>query len=172
MIADIYVCPLARLKETVEETGAQFVISAINPWSIPATPASVLDDHHLRLAINDIETPHRDLVHPELHHIERLVTFAQKWAKSGPLVVHCLAGISRSSASAFIVACALNQNVKETEIAQTLRKASASARPNRLMIRLADELLARKGRMIDAIEQLSPSAAALEANTFSIPSCY
>lgn len=172
MVADIYVCPLARLVETVEQTGAQYVISAINPWSIPSTPQNVADNNHLRLAINDIDTPHGDLVHPERHHIELLVNFAEKWAKDGPLVVHCLAGISRSSASAFIVACALNQSVKETTIAQSLRKASSTAHPNTLMIRLADDLLGRDGRMTAAIERLSPSTATLQAETFSIPSCY
>ena len=172
MVADIYVCPLSRFSKTVEETGAQFAVSAINPWSIPPTPKTIADKNHLRLAINDIEAPHRDLVHPELHHIETLVAFAKKWAQSGPLVVHCLAGISRSSASAFIVACALNHSVKETRIAQSLRNASATAEPNALMIRLADEFLDREGRMMAAIERLSPSAATLEADTFSIPSCY
>jgi len=172
MVADIYVCPLSRFNKTVEVTGAQFVISAINPWSIPATPENIADSNHLRLAINDIEAPHRDLVHPEMHHIETLVTFAEKWAQNGPLVVHCLAGISRSSASALIVACALNQSVKETRIAHYMRNASATADPNALMIRLADQLLGRDGRMMAAIERLSPSAATIEAETYSIPSCY
>jgi predicted protein tyrosine phosphatase len=172
MLTDIYVCSLSRLTETVEATGARYVVSAINPWSIPATPGNVEDANHLRLAINDIEQPHRDLVHPEQHHIETLVDFAGHWDRKGPLVVHCLAGISRSSASAFIVACALNQKGNEGVIAQSLRDASPTAAPNRLMIRLADAILGRDGRMTAAIERLSPSVATLEANTFSIPSCY
>ena len=172
MVTDIHVCSLSRLEETVEQTGARYVISAINPWSIPATPASVYDDNHLRLAINDIDAPHGELVHPEAHHIETLIGFAKKWAKDGPLVIHCLAGVSRSSASAFIVACALNQSAKETTIARTLRNASDTAHPNPLMIRLADEFLGRNGRMIAAIQNLSPSVAIMEASTFTIPSCY
>ncbi len=172
MATDIHVCSLSRLNETVEQSGARYVISAINPWSIPNTPAGVSDDNHLRIAINDINAPHGELVHPESHHIETLIGFADKWAQDGPLVIHCLAGISRSSASAFIVACALNQNARETTIADTLRTASKTAHPNRLMVRLADELLSRDGRMIAAIENMGPGSAIIEANTFTIPSYY
>lgn len=172
MVNDIHVCSLSRLEQTVEQTGARYVITAINPWSIPETPASVPDDNHLRLAINDIEAPHSNLVHPEMHHIEQLIRFATRWNQDGPLVVHCLAGISRSSASAFIVACSLNNETPETVIAHALREASDTARPNTLMISLADQLLRRNGRMIAAIEALSPGAVTLEADTFAIPSCY
>ena len=172
MVNAIYVCPLSRLEETVDRTGARYVITAINPWSIPATPPSVYDDNHLRIAINDIDAPHGDLVHPEAHHIEQLIAFSKRWSRDGPLVIHCLAGISRSSASAFITACTLNPDTPETFIARTLREASETARPNPLMVRLADGLLDRNGRMIAAIRTLSPGAATMEAETFSIPSCY
>lgn len=172
MVSDIYVCSLARLNETVERSGARYVVSAINPWSIPETPATVSDANHLRLAINDIDAPHANLVHPESHHIETLVAFARQWAQDGPLVIHCLAGISRSTASAFIIACTLNQNANETDIALSLRKASETAQPNALMVALADRILGRDGRMVAAIKNMSSSAAAMEAETFSIPSCY
>ena len=168
----IHVCSLARLEETVQATAARYVITAINPLSIPATPAGVSDKNHLRVAINDIDAPHGELVHPEAHHIERIIGFANRWNRDGPLVIHCLAGISRSSASAFITACTLNPNANEHLIAQTLREASATARPNPLMIELADGLLDRDGRMIAAIKALSPGAATMEAGTFSLPSCY
>ena len=172
MATDIHVCSLSRLNETVERSGARYVISAINPWSIPNTPAGIDDDKHLRIAINDIDAPHGELVHPESHHIETLLGFAGKWAQDGPLVVHCLAGISRSSASAFIVACSLNQSARESDIAGALRAASKTAHPNPLMIRLADEILGRNGRMIAAIENMLPSTAIIEAKPFSIPSYF
>lgn len=169
-MSTIYVCPLARLQQTVTETRARYVVTAINPWSIPDTPDGVSPDNHLKLAINDITEPRRDLVHPEPHHIEELIAFARRWNHDGPLVVHCLAGISRSSASAFIIACALSDRADETDIASRLRSASRTAQPNHLMVRHADNLLARNGRMVAAIEALPPPLAALEADLFSIPS--
>ena len=70
------------------------------------------------------------------------------------MVVHCWAGISRSTAAAFISLCAINPDAPEELIAQRLREASPTAYPNRLMVRLADEALARRGRMIKAIERI------------------
>ena len=168
----IYICALSRLEETVKRTGARHIITAINPWSIPKTPAGVDEANHLKLAINDIDTPHTGLVHPESHHIETLLEFTERWNRDGPLVVHCLAGISRSTASAITAACALNPDVAETTIAQHLRQASATARPNPLMIELADKILKRNGRMIAAIQALEPNVATTEADTFWIPSYY
>lgn len=167
-MSTIHVCPLARLNQTVADTGARYVVTAINPWSIPETPPGVDDDNHLRLVINDITEPHQDLVHPEPHHVDRLITFAERWNRDGPLVVHCLAGISRSSASAFIVACALSRGVDEARIANHLREASRTARPNLLMVRHADAILGRDGRMIAAIEALAPALATLEATNFAL----
>lgn len=169
-MSTIYVCPLARLQQTVTETRARYVVTAINPWSIPETPAGVAPDNHLKLAINDINEPRRDLIHPDPHHIEQLIAFAKRWNHDGPIVAHCLAGISRSSASAFIIACALSGRANEMDIARRMRSASKTAQPNQLMVRHADDLLARNGRMIAAIEALPPPVATLEANLFSIPS--
>ncbi len=166
----IYVCPLARLQQTVTETGARYVVTAINPWSIPETPRGVQPENHFKLVINDITAPHKDLIHPEPNHIESLIGFARHWDRDGPLVVHCLAGISRSSAAAFIIACTLSNDADEHLIAERLRRASKTANPNLLMVRHADKLLSRDGRMIAAIEALTPAIATLEAELFSMPS--
>ncbi len=171
-MSEIHVCSLARLEQTVSDSKARFVISAINPWSIPSTPPGVAPDNHLRIAINDIEAPFGELVHPERHHVEKIIQFARTWNRDGPLVIHCLAGISRSSASAFIVACTLATGATENSIARHLRQVSSAARPNRLMISLADEILNREGRMIAAISAMSPSAAAMDADTYTLAMCY
>jgi len=53
-------------------------------------------------------------------------------------------------------------------IARRLREASPTAYPNRLMVRLADEALSRRGRMIDAIERIGRGELASEAIPFSL----
>ena len=67
------------------------------------------------------------------------------------LLIHCWAGISRSSAAAYAIACDRNPGF-ERDIAIELRRRSPSATPNRLMVRLADDLLQRDGRMVEAID--------------------
>ena len=70
------------------------------------------------------------------------------------MVVHCYAGISRSTASAFTSVCALNPHRDEESIAQALRRASPTATPNIRIVSLADRLLGRQGRMVAAIETI------------------
>jgi predicted protein tyrosine phosphatase len=84
------------------------------------------------------------------------------WDRAAPLVVHCYAGISRSSAAAYTTACALNPNRDEAEIAKALRRASAIATPNIRIVELADAALGRKGRMVRAIEGIGLGQSALE----------
>ena len=76
------------------------------------------------------------------------------------MVVHCYAGISRSTASAFAAACLLNPHRDEGSIARQIRAASPIASPNRLIVSLADKALGRDGRMLRALQVPSPVARA------------
>ena len=84
------------------------------------------------------------------------------------MVVHCWAGISRSTAAAFAALCAINPGVDEELIALRLREASPTAYPNRLIISLADAALGRRGRMVQAIESIGRGVVAVEALPFSL----
>jgi predicted protein tyrosine phosphatase len=100
--------------------------------------------------------------------MERLIEFARDWGGRGPMVVHCWAGISRSTAAAYTALCAINPGVNEELIARRLREASPTAYPNRLMIRLADAALRRGGRMVQAVEGIGRGVVAVEAVPFSL----
>jgi predicted protein tyrosine phosphatase len=101
---------------------------------------------------------------------DNLVRFALNWDRQAPLLIHCWAGISRSTAAAFIMLCALNPDVPERLVARRLREASVTASPNRLLVRLADARLNRCGRMVTAIEQIGPGQMAPEGQPFILPS--
>jgi predicted protein tyrosine phosphatase len=102
-------------------------------------------------------------------HVAELVRFALDWDREAPLLIHCWAGISRSTAAAFIALCALNPGAHELELAQALRQASPTAYPNRRLVRLADEVLGRSGRMITAVEAIGRGTFADEAQVFALP---
>ena len=70
-----------------------------------------------------------------------------------------LAGISRSTAAAFVT-CALSPDRSEASIAQALRRASPTAKPNIRIVALADDMLGRNGRMVDAITAIGPGVLA------------
>jgi predicted protein tyrosine phosphatase len=101
-----------------------------------------------------------------------VIRFVEAWDRSDPLLIHCWAGISRSTASAFITACVHNPEADEDEIALAIRNASATASPNLRLVAHADALLGRGGRMIRAVERIGRGNPAMEAETFVIPSAF
>jgi len=166
----LHVCPLSRVRETLERSGARHLMTLINQQTMLETPSGIAATNHLKLAINDICAPQDGLVHPAECHVEELIRFAETWGRKGPLVVHCWAGISRSTAAAFISLCALNPDTPERLIAQRLRNASLTAAPNRLLVQLADDMLSRRGRMIGAIDAIGPAQSAAEGTPFVLAS--
>jgi len=75
-------------------------------------------------------------------------------------------GISRSTAAAFIIACALKPSCGRKLLAVRLREQAPSATPNTRLVSLADELLSRKGRMNNAIQQIGRGCDACEGSPF------
>lgn len=164
----IHVCSLARLHGTVADSGARHVVSLLDDTFHIERPRSVAAKNHLRLRVHDISVPLDGCVLPEEEHVADLLQFVRGWDRRTPLVVHCFAGISRSTASAFVSVCALAPHRDEAAIAQALRRASPTATPNLRIVSLADRLLGRDGRMIAAIETIGRGAMAAEGEPFRL----
>ena len=164
----IHVCSLARLHDTVTDTGARHIVTLIKDVSLVRRPHSILETNHLLLDMDDISSPIDGYVLPGEEHVTKLVEFVTQWDRTAPLVVHCYAGISRSTAGAFITACALNPERDERTIARLIRDASPTAQPNLRLVALADTLLGRKGRMVKAVDTLGPALSAYEGVPFRL----
>jgi len=164
----IHVCSLARLYATVEETHARHVVTLLRLADRVQWPQHIVPANHLILAVDDIVTPADGYTVPAEEHVGRLIDFVGQWDRSTPMVVHCFAGISRSTGAAFVAACALNPKRDETEIARAIRNASPTAQPNARIVGIADRLLKRNGRMLDAIEKLGPASPAAEGHPFRL----
>ena len=164
----LYVCPLSRLEETVTLAKAERVVSLLAEGTAVARPASISTGNHLLLSMHDITDVQPDMTPPGLEHVERLLAFVSGWDRARPLVVHCYAGISRSTAAAYIIASALAPGRDEHELAQALRRASPSATPNQRLVGIADDLLGRKGRMKAAIAAIGRGADAFEGTPFAL----
>jgi predicted protein tyrosine phosphatase len=164
----IHVCSLSRLYETVEGTGARHVITLLKDTDRVQWPQGLAPPNHLILGMDDIVAPMDGYIPPGDDHISRLIDFARGWDRAKPMVVHCYAGISRSTAGAYVAACALNPARSELAIAQAIRRASATASPNARLVALADHALGRNGRMIAAIDQIGRGIMAYEADPFRL----
>ena len=164
----IHVCSLARLHATVEETGARHIVTLINDQTRVVRPGCVAEADHLMLAMHDIAAEMEGFNAPAEEHVRRLIAFAERWPRKAPMVVHCWAGVSRSSAGAFITACALNPRREEASIARAIREASATASPNVRLVEFADRVLGREGRMIAAVEAIGRGVECAEGTPFRI----
>jgi predicted protein tyrosine phosphatase len=164
----IHVCSLARLYATVEETKARHIVTLLRLIDRVERPSHIAPENHLVLAVDDIATPMDGYTVPAQEHVERLIDFVGTWDRAAPMVVHCFAGISRSTAGAFVAACALNPHRDEQQIAWEIRRASRTAQPNSRIVSIADRLLKRDGRMVRAVETIGPGHAAIEGDPFRL----
>jgi predicted protein tyrosine phosphatase len=164
----IHVCSLAALPDTVKATGASHVLTVMANVHQVQRPVSVLEANHLRVQVDDITEHMEGFVAPNDSHIEQVLNFVRGWDRGAPLVVHCYAGISRSTASAFAAACMLNPHRDEISIARQIRAASPIASPNRLMVTLADKALGREGRMLRALDEMGPGSMLVEGRPFRV----
>jgi predicted protein tyrosine phosphatase len=164
----LIVTPLSRLADVVAERAPSHLITLLSPEDLIPTPRGFPAERHLRIGVHDIDTPTAGLTAPDATMVERVLAFAQPWDAAQPMVVHCWAGISRSTATAFAIACERNPRADELAIALDIRRASPSALPNRRMVALADDILGRQGRMLEAVEAMGHNGYAIEGAPFDI----
>lgn len=164
----IHVCSITRVEETVAAAQAARLVTLLSAGTPFERPAAIAPANHLLLSINDIVDEQAGMVAPGRAHVEALLSFVRGWDRATPLVVNCFAGISRSTAAAYITAAALAPARDEAELAQTLRRLSPSATPNLRLVRHADAILGRQGRMVAAVEAIGRGADACEGTPFAL----
>ena len=165
----LIVTPLRRLPEVIEARAPSHLISLLPPEEMIETPPGFTADRHLRIGCHDIHLPMDGLVAPEASMVEEVLAFGRGWDGAAPMVIHCFAGISRSTASAFAIACQRDPHADELEIALAMRRASPSAFPNRRIVAFADDILGRQGRMLEAVEAMGGNGFVLEGGPFELP---
>jgi predicted protein tyrosine phosphatase len=164
----IHVCPLSKLPETVRATGARSLITLIDAGTPVSRPPAIASGKHLALTFSDISVETFGHTLPNNSHVEKLLGFVRRWDQAAPLLIHCFAGVSRSTAAAYIAACALLPHRDEAGIALALRKNSPTATPNPRLIAIADAMLIRKGRMIEAIAKIGRGKDCSEGIPFAL----
>jgi predicted protein tyrosine phosphatase len=164
----IFITPLSALPDAMAEHGPSHIVSLLSSGYMIDTPKGFPAERHLRLSMHDIvdegmpESPGRA-------HVDTLIEFGRGWNGSAPMIVHCWAGISRSTAATFIVLTDRAGPGSEDKIAQMLRARAPHAQPNKLIVRLADEALGRGGAMVRAIDRIGSGTLATEGVKFEMP---
>lgn len=164
----IHVCSMFRVADVAKASGARTLVSLINGDIQVPRPAAIPPARHLLVGISDITAEMEGQVLASEAHVAALLDFVRLWDREAPLLIHCFAGVSRSTAAAYVSACALSPQLCEDELAQRLRRASPTATPNARLVALGDKMLGREGRMVEAIERIGRGADCIEGEPFAI----
>lgn len=143
----------------------KYVISIGNPERPPPTGYKHLRCPRIRLEFDDVEVEKHKVGYEgaTFEDVLQLVNFCKRIKKDpGNVVIHCAAGVSRSSAATLVLLAVLlgtdNEvdavahllDVKEWSAEYDLRESPCGIHPNRRIVWLADGILQRKGNLLQA----------------------
>jgi predicted protein tyrosine phosphatase len=152
------ICGLQELG-AFQNAAVTHVLSILDPgYPEPADFAAYGPHKRLTLRFDDIIASAPGMALPERHHIEALLEFGKGLATAtddplNHLLVHCHAGISRSTASMTILLAEARPEADEDSLYSHIREIRPQAWPNSRMIGLADDLLGRNGKLIGALRR-------------------
>jgi predicted protein tyrosine phosphatase len=163
----LIVCPLAQLDAALA-LAPSHVLTLLAPDAETPPCPGIAPAQRLVLNFNDINGPTDGLTHASSKDIENLIAFAQSWRGPAPFVAHCWAGISRSTAAAYIISCLRHEPGTEQDLAEQLRRIAPWATPNPWMVALADKILGRSGHMTKAIAAIGRGREAGQGELFTL----
>lgn len=127
------------------------VLSILDPeWPEPS--AFQAFDPHFRTTLRFHDAIERGpgVLLPEKADVETILAFGREAGDGPRLLVHCHAGISRSTAATMMILAQAHPREGEDAIAERLMGIRPQAWPNSRMIAFADGLLGRGGRLVAA----------------------
>jgi predicted protein tyrosine phosphatase len=147
------ICGLRELPDacTAEVTHLLSILDPDHPEPDDLGPAPGRE--RLTLRFHDVIVPSPGFVTPEPTHVETLLAFGRKLSAddTAHLLVHCHAGVSRSTAAMTALLAQAHPDAAEADILEHVRSIRAQAWPNSLMIAFADRQLGRGGRLYAAL---------------------
>jgi predicted protein tyrosine phosphatase len=133
--------------------GVTHVLSILDPgWPEPE-PLSIFDvNRRLKLHFHDVIEPNPGLIPPQRWDVEVLLAFGRDLVASRDthLLIHCHAGVSRSTAAAALVMAQTRPDRPADEVLQEVARLRPRAWPNLRVIELGDEILGRSGEIVEA----------------------
>ena len=135
------------------ETGVTHVLSLLDPgWPEPEAFGIFNPHRRLELRFHDVIDANPGCIPPQRPDVEQLLSFGRDLAnaKAGHLLVHCHAGVSRSTAAATLIVAQARPDRPAEELLQAVVRQRSHAWPNLRILELGDALLDRRGEIVDA----------------------
>ena len=150
---------ICGIKDLEDHRSSQIthLLSILDPDAAdPTLYFGIAPQEYLTVRFHDVILPHPDLELPRREHIEQVLAFGRKLPQGDPahLLIHCHMGISRSTAAAAAILAQAHTSLGEDAVFDEVQRLRPRAWPNSLMIRHADALLGREGRLVAALGRL------------------
>jgi predicted protein tyrosine phosphatase len=129
---------------------AEYLVSLMSPKDMAETPPDIDPANHLKLEMDDIVAPAPGYICPSEDHVYRLLELGDQLNGGSEVVVHCLMGMSRSTAAIMILLAQMNPG-REAEIAEIVFREAPKAHPNSLLLQLGDMVLGCDGALVSSI---------------------
>jgi predicted protein tyrosine phosphatase len=165
MSFNLTICGLEELAGHCQARGVTHVLSILDP-GFPE-PDSIRDfdlERRLRLHFHDVIEAMPGWIAPERWDVELLLAFGRNLGRTPPatrfevpdthLLVHCHAGLSRSTASAILLLAQHDPARAAHDIVGQVIRLRPRAWPNLRMVEMGDALLGRDGEIVAAVGAL------------------
>jgi predicted protein tyrosine phosphatase len=151
---DITVCGLDEL-EGFCEAGVSHVLSILDPGFPEPTAFGAYGEHErLELRFDDVIEPWRGTIPPEPEDVAALLGFGRDLLAEPPpgahLLVHCHAGISRSTAAMTLLLAQARPDRPAADALAEVVRIRPQAWPNLRILEFGDALLRRDGALVAA----------------------
>jgi predicted protein tyrosine phosphatase len=133
--------------------GVTHVLSILDPeWPEPPAFAAFAPHRRLGLRFHDIIEPTPDRLLPSRGDVERLLEFGRELdaMAASHLLVHCHAGVSRSTAAAALILAQAYPDQPAHLTLEAVARLRPRAWPNLRILEFGDALLGRNGEIIAA----------------------
>jgi predicted protein tyrosine phosphatase len=133
--------------------GVTHVLSILDPgWPEPEPLGTFDVNRRLRLRFHDVIELHPGWIAPERWDVELLLAFGRNLGTSDDthLLIHCHAGVSRSTAAATLVLAQTCSDRPAEDVLQEVVRLRPRAWPNLRILELGDEILGRGGEIVEA----------------------
>jgi predicted protein tyrosine phosphatase len=135
------------------EAGVTHVLSILDPgWPEP-DPLNAFDvNRRLKLRFHDVIEVQPGCIAPERWDVELLLAFARDLdaSRRTHLLIHCHAGVSRSTAAATLVLAQRHPGRPAAEALDQVVRLRPRAWPNLRILELGDQILGRGGEIVEA----------------------
>ena len=133
--------------------GVTHVLSILDPdWPDPPAFADYGPHRRLALRFHDVIEPAPDRRAPTREDVEQLLAFGQELSDAAAchLLVHCHAGVSRSTAATTLILAQHHPEWPASDVLDAVSQIRPRAWPNLRILEFGDELLGRGGEIVAA----------------------